>query len=185
MGSKQTRTATDFGTKIRRLRTKKGLSLEDLAAKTGLEPDYLARIEALEEIPPVAAILQIAKALSLDAGGLLETGGRKREERKKEEAYEKRTRSYAYRALPPGAGTKHLRAFLVSIDPHKDHDMVEYRHEGEEFIYVLEGKLELTVGSALHVLSAGESVHFNSGIRHMLRNPAGKKTRLLVVLYTP
>ncbi len=176
----------DFGTRVRRLRIKTGLSVEELAAKAGLTPDYLCRIENLEEIPPVSAILQISKALSLDAKGFFETKDKKKDaEKKKAEAYEKRTRSYAYRPLPPGAGTKHLRAFLVSIDPYKYHDMVEYRHEGEEFIYVLKGNLELTVGSAVHLLTPGMSYHFNSSIRHMLRNPGSRNTQLLVVLYTP
>jgi quercetin dioxygenase-like cupin family protein len=133
----------------------------------------------------VAAILQISRALSLDAGGFFTTEEKDASERIKVESYEKRTRSYAYRSLSPGARTKHLRAFLVSIDPRQDHDMVEYRHEGEEFIYVLKGKLEVTVGSHVNNLALGESLHFNSGIRHMLRNPGAKKAELLVVLYTP
>jgi transcriptional regulator with XRE-family HTH domain len=174
-----------FGTKMRRLREKKGLRLEDLANQTGLSPEYLEKIERHEEIPPVAAILQISKALSLDAGSFLATREKDVLEKGKIESYEKRTRSYAYRSLCPGARTKHLRAFLVSIDPHQDHDMVEYRHEGEEFIYVLDGRVEVTVGAHVNNLASGQSLHFNSGIRHMLRNPGAKRAELLVVLYTP
>lgn len=185
MGQRKMVSPSAFGQKIKRLREKKGLRLEDLANQTGFSAEYLQQIENHEEIPPVAAILQISRALSLDAGDFLTTKQRDVSEHKKVESYEKRTRSYAYRSLSPGARTKHLRAFLVSIDPRQDHDMVEYRHDGEEFIYVLKGKVEVTVGVHVNHLASGESLHFNSGIRHMLRNPGAKKAELLVILYTP
>ena len=63
--------------------------------------------------------------------------------------------------------------------------MVEYRHEGEEFIYVLKGGVEVTVGSQVNELDTGQCLHFDSGIRHLLRNRGTKKAQLLVVLYTP
>lgn len=177
-------TPMDFGAKIKRLRQKKKLRLEDLANQTGYSADFLARLENGEEIPPVAAILQISKALTLDAGGFL-LPKENEAEKKKVESYEKRTKSYAYRSLAPGARTKHLKAFLVTIDSGKDHDMVEYRHEGEEFVYVLKGEVEITVGAHTNLLKAGGSLHFNSGIKHLLTNPGAKKTELLVILYTP
>jgi len=185
MGKSKKTSPSAFGTKIKRLREKKGLRLEDLANQTGFSPEYLHKIENQEEIPPVAAILQISRALSLDARDFLTTPQEDESEQRKVESFEKRTRSYAYRSLSPGARTKHLRAFLVSIDARQDHDMVEYRHEGEEFIYVLSGEVEVTVGAHVNQLQSGASLHFNSGVRHMLRNPGARKTELLVVLYTP
>ena len=54
-------------------------------------------------------------------------------------AYTKRTSSYAYTTLTPGAENKHLKAFRVKIDPLTTHEGVGYQHEGEEFVYVLAG----------------------------------------------
>ena len=65
------------------------------------------------------------------------------------------------------------------------HEMVEYKHEGEEFLFVLSGEVDVTVGKNRHHLKSGESLHFNSSTPHMLRNPGPVKTELIVVLYTP
>jgi transcriptional regulator with XRE-family HTH domain len=177
--------AVNLGAEIRRLRKKSGLNLEDLAKQTGLTEDYLARIEEETEIPPVGAMLQISRVLSLDAGKLLSQGETADRKRKKKESYQKRKRSYAYKTLAPGGTTMHLKAFLVTIDAHQDHDMVDYRHDGEEFVYVLEGKVNVTVGENEYKLAKGRSLHFNSAIPHMLRNPGNVRTELIVVLYTP
>jgi quercetin dioxygenase-like cupin family protein len=177
--------ATKLGPEIQRLRKKARLSLGDLAKQTGLAEEYLAKIEEETEIPPVGAMLQISRVLSLDAGTLLSRAEKQDRSRKKREGLQKRKRSYAYKTLAPGAATMHLKAFLVTIDPQQDHDMVDYRHEGEEFIHVLAGKVEVTVGENKYKLSKGKSLHFNSAVPHMLRNPGDVKTELIVVLYTP
>lgn len=171
--------------KIQRLRKKLGLNRQELANQTGLNEETLARIEQGKEIPPVGAILQISRVLGMDASGLLNEAEEKNRRRSKKESYEKRSRSYAYKTLSPGAASMHLKAFQVTIEPLQDHEMVEYRHEGEEFIFVLEGEVDVTVGENTHRIKQGKSLHFNSAIPHMLRNPGAEKTRLIVVLYTP
>jgi quercetin dioxygenase-like cupin family protein len=60
---------------------------------------------------------------------------------------------------------------------------VGYQHEGEEFVYVLSGEIEVIVGDHVNTLDAGESLHFNSGIRHKLRNIGDEKAELVVVIY--
>jgi len=87
--------------------------------------------------------------------------------------------------LTPGAENKHLKAFRVTVDPMKEHKGVGYQHEGEEFVYVLAGNIEITVGDHVNSLKKGQSLHFNSGIRHKLRNVGRKKAELLVVIYVP
>ncbi len=185
MATAQKRTSSKLGSTIKRLRQKNKMSLEELAGQTGLDPDYLTKVEEEEEIPHVGAILQISQALSLDASTLLTQAEEKERTKKKKESFQKRKRSYAYKTLSPGTAAMHLKAFQVTIDPKQDHAMVEYRHEGEEFVYVLKGKLEVTVGDKIHKLSPGKSLHFNSSVPHMLRNPGSDKSELIVVLYTP
>jgi len=182
---KQAKSNLQPGQKIQKLRKEMGLSRAELAKKTGVREETIARVEEGREIPPVAAILQISRVLGMDASGLLSQEEQKSRLKSKKESYDKRTRSYGYQTLSPGAGAMHLKAFLVTIEPRQDHEMVEYRHEGEEFIYVLTGEVEVTVGENLNRLSAGKSLHFNSSTAHMLRNPGAAETRLIVVLYTP
>jgi quercetin dioxygenase-like cupin family protein len=181
MAKKKADALVPVGKKIRKERLKKKKSLDRVANETGFSIDYLKEIEAGKKIPPVGTLLQLAKALEIDSGFFL----REQESslRSRIRAYTKRTENYAYTTLTPGAESKHLKAFKVTIDAMQDHKGVGYQHEGEEFVYVLSGKIELTVGDHVNVLDVGESLHFNSGIRHKLRNVGKEKAELLVVIY--
>jgi quercetin dioxygenase-like cupin family protein len=97
----------------------------------------------------------------------------------------KRTENYAYQTLTSGTEKKHLKAFKVTIDPMKEHSGVGYQHEGEEFVYVLSGKIELMVGDNKNILNEGDSLHFNSGIKHKMTNLIDQVALLMVVLYVP
>ena len=174
-----------FGAKMKQLREMRNTSFEHLANKTGFSQRYLKEIENGIAIPPVSAVIQIAKALSVDSGSFLSAEEREASERRRRESFVKRTQAYSYQTLTPDAGTKHMKAFLVTIDPKQDHQMVEYKHEGEEFLYVLKGHVEVMVGENRNRLKKGETLHFNSGISHKLRNLSGAEAKLLVVIYTP
>ncbi|MBW1963313.1 MAG: cupin domain-containing protein [Deltaproteobacteria bacterium] len=171
------------GKRIKKVREQKKLTLDWMANETGYSVGYLKKIEAGKEIPPVGTLLTISRALDLDSGFFLRTQESNLNNRIK--AYTKRTENYAYTTLTPGAENKHLKAFQVTVDPMKDHKGVGYLHEGEEFVYVLSGNIEVTVGEHVNKLATAESLHFNSGIKHKMRNPGKVKTELLVVLYSP
>ena len=183
MAKKKEDAFVPVGKKIRRERVKKKMSLDRVANETGFSIDYLKEVEAGKVIPPVGALLQLSRALEIDSGFFLREQESSLESRIK--AYTMRTENYAYTTLTPGAENKHLKAFKVTIETMQDHKGVGYQHEGEEFIYVLAGKIELTVGDHVNTLNEGESLHFNSGIRHKLRNIGEEKAELLVVIYGP
>lgn len=170
-----------LGEKIRAMRKKLKLDLDQLAEKTGHNPEFLKEIEEGKASPPVGALIQISRALAVDSSTLLAED--KKVERRR--SYRKRTKAYSYKNLTPGAEDKHLWAYLVSLDPKKEHEMVAYKHEGEEFVYVLEGRVEIKVGDAVNVVKKGGSLHFNSSVAHNLRNLSNKQSKLLVVVYTP
>jgi quercetin dioxygenase-like cupin family protein len=183
MPKKKADKTVPVGKKIKKARTDKQFTLDQVANETGFSIDYLKEIEAGQKMPPVGALLQIARALEIDSGMLLreqESSGKTRAR-----AYSKRTENYAYTTLTPGAENKHLKAFRVEIEPLQEHKGVGYQHEGEEFVYVLAGNIELLVGDHLNQLGTGDSLHFNSGIRHQLRNTGENTAELLVVIYGP
>lgn len=172
-----------IGGKIKKVRVEKNLPLDRIANETGFSVAYLKEVETGKAIPPVGAILQIARALEIDSASLLKEPESKLEKRIM--AHTKRTENYAYTTLTPGAENKHLKAFRVVIEAQQEHHGVDYFHEGEEFDYVLSGKVQVTVGDHVNTLGTGDCLHFNSGIPHKLRSISDERAELLVVIYTP
>lgn len=183
MPRKKSAAQSPIGKKIKKIRLEKKIALDRIANETGCSLEYLKAIESGRQIPPVGTLLQISRALEIDSGLLLKEQESNLSKRIK--AYTTRTESYAYTTLTPGAENKHLKAFRVTIDPMQAHKGVGYQHEGEEFVYVLAGKVEVIVGEHQNILAEGQSLHFNSGIRHQLRNISQQQAVLLVALYSP
>ena len=173
-----------LGERLKGIRIEKGMALDFLANETGFSTEYLTRVEKGQIMPPVATILRLSRALEIDSGILLREE-REEADKTKAEDFRKRTEDYSYQALTPEALHKHLKAFKVFIDPVSEHKGVSYQHEGEEFVYVLKGSVEVMVGENRNVLNPDESLHFNSSIMHKLRNLSTERAEMLVVLYTP
>jgi mannose-6-phosphate isomerase-like protein (cupin superfamily) len=172
-----------FGQSIKAYREDRKLSIKELAHETGYPADLLEKVEKDETTPPVALVLQLSRTLKVDVQMLDGDKGRKASFRVKSQ--KKRAGSYAYTQLTKSGPDKHLGSYLVTIEPNTAHEGVEYHHEGEEFIYVLKGRLSISVGKNASILERGECIHFNSGLHHKLSNPSDEKAELLVVLYIP
>lgn len=174
-----------LGKRLMNLRKEKRMTLKSMANETGLAPKYISGIEKGEVMPPVSAILQLSRALEIDSAILLKEE-REKAEKKSADDYAKRTEAYTYKNLTPEARHKHLKAFRVFIDPMSEHKTgARYQHLGEEFQYVLKGKVEVLVGENKNILGPGDCLHFNSSIVHKLKNISKERAELLVVLYTP
>jgi transcriptional regulator with XRE-family HTH domain len=180
-----------LGKKLMKLRKQKKLTLKHLANETGLTTKYISQVEKAEVMPPVAVILRLSRAREIDSSILL-SQEKKRASKKSADDFQKRTEDYTYETLTPEARHKHLKAFKIFVDPKSEHIPVTYQHLGEEFQYVINGKVEVTVGENKktvgenkNILGPGECLHFNSSIVHKLRNIGSEKAELLVVLYTP
>ena len=183
MPIKKKETLLPVGKAIKKFRTQKKCTLAQIANDTGCAVADIKAIEAGKIMPPVGLLLQFSKALGIDADLLLKDDQGNLNARVK--AYKKRTENYAYLNLAPGAETKNLKAFKVSIESHQTHEGVDYKHEGEEFIYVLAGKIELQVGDHKNQLKPGDALSFNSGIKHHIRNIGKEPVEMLVVVYVP
>lgn len=172
-----------FGQSIREYRESRKLSIRELAHETGYPADLLEKVEQNRVTPPVALVLQLSRTLKVDVDAL--DGDKKKKVSSQTKSQKKRAGSYAYTQLAKSGSDKHLGAYLVTIEPETAHEGVEYHHEGEEFIYVLKGRLSISVGKNTSLLGRGECIHFNSALHHKLSNPSDEKTELLVVLYIP
>jgi quercetin dioxygenase-like cupin family protein len=172
-----------IGKRIKRARLDRKVTLDTMANETGLAKEVIKQIESGGKRPSVGTLLQISRVLQLDSDFLLKDPEEARE--KRAQAYTKRTDQYAYTPLTPGAENKHLKAFRIVVEAGAHHEGVGFQHEGEEFVHVLEGQVEVQVGDHVNALSVGDSLHFNSGIKHDLRNPGQMDATLIVVVYVP
>lgn len=168
--------------KISQARREKGLSIKELAEQAGCSEEYLEWVEDGQVDPPVALLLRLARTMQLDSVAFLHASDLS-SQRLKEAS--KRTKNYTYKTLTPAEADKHLMAFSVTIPPKTDHKDVGYRHEGEEFIYVLSGEVMLVVDKDRQILKERESFRFNAGLDHHLSNPGDMEAELLVILYVP
>ena len=174
-----------FGPKIRNLREAQDWSIEALAQAVGESPEFIEQVENDDITPSVSFLLRFASALKVNPGTFLNKEEKTmiRDQRARE--FIKRTENYSYETLSPGAEHNHLRAFMITIEPKQAHKPVAYKHAGEEFIFVMEGDLMLTLSNKAHQLKPGDSIHFNSDTPHKLKSTSNEMTRCLVVLYTP
>jgi electron transfer flavoprotein alpha subunit len=174
-----------LGEKIKKIRESHDWTVESLAQQTDQTPEFIQKVEGNEVVPSVSFLLKLSRALGVDPGTFLSDEEKAHIQDKRAQAFTTRTKNYAYQTLTPGAENQHLRGFMITIEAKQAHKPVAYKHEGEEFIYVIEGSLELTLDNKVHNLKVGESMHYNSEIPHKLKNKGNETTRCLVMLYTP
>jgi mannose-6-phosphate isomerase-like protein (cupin superfamily) len=175
---------TSLGQRMKKGREKLEMGIADLALETGYLPEILREVEEDRTVPPVSLILQLSRVLKLNMEEL-ETKEETQATKRRSKSHKKRVEAYAYTPLSKPGSDKHLRGYLVTIDPHTEHKGVEYHHEGEEFDFVLKGSITIQVGENVTQLTRGESLHFNSALHHKLSNPHPEPAELLVVVYVP
>ena len=181
-----------IGRKIRELRKKSGLILQDLSDRTGLSKPLLSQIEMGVVSPPVATLLKISRALHVTIGFFFQNGDmeekvvlvRRDESKVIDSRYFGREESgYYYEALAYKKSKKYMEPFLVEFKRKKVEKLSYFSHDGEEFIYLLEGVLEFRTENQQYVLYPGDSLYFESSIPHAYRALERKNARALTVVY--
>jgi transcriptional regulator with XRE-family HTH domain len=184
------RGAEDIGARLRALREEKKVSLEELARLTGLEAAFLSGIEANAIQPQLGTLIKLSKALHSGFGRLVAgaAGSRpyaitRKHERRTVSRSTGRTGSrhlYLYKSLAPDVAGRHMEALLVQLVETPDAEASV--HEGEEFVFVLDGTVRLEIGGERHELEPGDSAYYLSSTPHIIAAAQGKAT-ILAVLY--
>jgi len=181
-----------IGRKIRDLRKKAGFVLQDLSDQTGLSKPLLSQIERGVVSPPIATLLKISKALGVNISFFFQNDDsekrvilvRSNESKVIDSRYFGREESgYYYEALAYKKSKKYMEPFLVEFKRKRAEKLSYFSHEGEEFIYLLEGTLEFRTESEQYVLYPGDSLYFESSIPHAYRALERKNAKALTVVY--
>ncbi|TFH43195.1 MAG: cupin domain-containing protein [Chrysiogenales bacterium] len=180
------------GEKIRAFRDSLGLSLGDLAEKTGFSTAYLSQVENHLISPPLGALMKIARCLDIETGKLFDQKGTapftivKSDERvptSRVASKEGVRYGYSYESLAPDKINRKMEPFLVTLEPASKKG-TPYNHEGEEFLFVLEGRVEIQLGEYTDILEPGDSVYYDSTLHHRVSCVGGEPARIIAVIHS-
>ena len=156
-----------LGPAMRRVRRERGLTLEEVAGEVGASVAHLSRLESGTRQPSLDGLLRVAAALGVEAGDLLEAseepGPGTVVRGATSPIYE--ANGVSFQSLTPEAGPEGLAAMKIVFPADRNEPGLK-EHEGEEWIYVLSGRLRLTLGDEATVLEPGDAAYFNGLLPH-------------------
>jgi transcriptional regulator with XRE-family HTH domain len=181
------------GDKIKGFREARKMSQEELAANSGLELSLVAEIEANTNIPSLSPLIKIARALGVRLGTFLDDSDNLGPEICRGGVSEKclstsntksRSNSHLdFMSLAKSKAGRNMEPFIINIEPAATDSLLLSSHEGEEFIYVLEGQVRIKYGQNEYVLEQGDSIYYDSIVEHLVY--ATQPAKILAVVYAP
>jgi len=180
-----------LGERIRAAREMRGLTLEDISSRTGIDVATLKDIESSKMAPPLGQLIRLGKALDMKMGYFISPGVDKpmtvvrqgkgqavaRYGKKKGEEY-----GYSYESLAPEKANRMMEPFIVTLLPTEAEEFSS--HDGQEFLFVLEGEMKVQVGDKVEFLKPGDAVYYDSTQPHLVKSATSTKATILAVLYT-
>jgi len=185
--------STQLATRLNELRRARGLTLEQLASLSGLTKSYLSKIENGKKVPPLGSLSRICHALGTDLAVLFQ--GRDGPEAEEPDVCVVRaaerlpairggtTFGYDYENLAHRRPHKHMEPFLFTF-PSSVTEEVFFEHDGEEFVFVIAGRVRFLVDGREWVLNPGDSIYFDASLPHR-GEAVGGEAKALVIIYTP
>ena len=183
-----------LGNRIKQYRELQKISRDELAQRSGLDSEQLRKIEE-GLIPSLGHLIKVSRALGVRLGTFLD-------DQEKigpvvvRAGHETGSVSFSFKdpssrqhlnffSLAHEKSGRHMEPFIVEIEPSMDSDYKLSSHEGEEFIYVMEGVIEINYGKEVYVLEKGDSIYLDSIVVHNVHAGNNKHARILAVVYAP
>ncbi len=177
----------DINAKIKQRRIEEGYTLEKLAEMTGFTKGYLSKIERSSKTPPFATVQAIAAALKADIVELMDEhhdalGSKNIEVLKRSdilrEGWEESSHVYSFKPLVNTYRNKYMSPFLFMV---KKGASEITSHDSEEFVYVLEGDVELHYEQKVYRLGKGDCFYLDARIKHNFVNTKEETALLMAV----
>ena len=183
-----------IGKKIAMLRELKKIETEDLAHKTGLSVKQLNSIESGASLPSLGVLIRVTRALGIRIGTLLDDTIKegpaviRANEHWSSASFstsENENREHlTFFSLAPNKAGRHMEPFIIDVIPNEKNRQSKSSHEGEEFIYVLEGEVTVHYGNDIFNLGIGDSIYLDSIVSHLVTTEKDK-ARILGIVYVP
>ena len=180
-----------LGKRIKTFRERLEMSQEDIAKAAGIDLALLKGIEDEQVYPALGVLVKLARALGQRLGTFMDDQFRedplivRKDARKQGVAHHKGEAPGPYRYFPLGRGKtdRHMDPFFIQIDPHQDETLSS--HEGEEFIIVVSGEVELVYGKQTFRLQAGDTMYYNSIVPHFVGAAGDAPAEIYGVVFMP
>ncbi len=177
-----------IGERIKRLRLKKSMGLVELGRHTGLSASFLSQLETGRVVPTLRNLARIAMVFSKDLSYFFETEPHTlfRIHKKKERVRLPQTGvddpTYFFESLGYMVPDRQLDPYFAEFVPlKKTTDVRPHVHPGYEFLYLLEGELEIRHGDKTHLMESGDGVYFDASTPHAYRC-AGKIPAVAIIV---
>lgn len=185
-----------LGKKITALREAHYLSIKDLADRCSCDVDVIEQLEAGEVPPSLAPLIKLTRALGVRLGTLMDDdeafGPAYFDAAQMEEVECVKTLQTAkdagdlsYFSLAAGRPSRHMDPFVITVTPSGEASHKLDSHEGEEWLYGMEGCIEIEYGNDVFVLHPGETIYYDSIVPHQVRAHDGQNVKFLACVYMP
>ncbi len=184
-----------IGFKVKTLRETRNVSLENLAERSGLAVSDIEKIESGDIIPGLAPLIRIARVFGVRLGTFLDdqqelgpviTG---KDDKKAVTRFSgdgsTASADLNFYSLARNKSGRHMEPFMIDILPSSEKDYKLSSHEGEEFIYVVKGEIEVIYGKDRYTLSEGMSIYYDSIVEHNVHINGKEAAKILAVVYAP
>lgn len=173
-----------LGARIRKLRLQQSRTLQQIADTVGLTRSMLSKIENDRTVPTVATLTKVAGALGVKPSVLLDEGGGASTVYTPSSGIDAAPlavteRGYGFFSFANERSDKTMQPYLFTarkgdVKPHA------LTHDGEEFVYMLEGEMRYRVGDTEYTLRPGDSLYFDSEDEHQL-SPISEEVKYLAI----
>ena len=178
-----------IGDKLRALRLKKKMGLVELGKHSGLSPALLSKIETGRLVPTLPTLLRVALVFSVGLEHFFTEAGarpvlavvRRGERQRFPERQGEKEPSYHFESLDFRAVDRRMNAFYVEFEARPRERTRLHHHTGAEFIYVIGGRLVVTVAGDEYELAAGDSMYFDPSVPHGYRREGTRSCTAVVV----
>lgn len=183
------------GHKIQTIRESKNMSRKEVADQAGLSEEQVSRIEEDIDLPALSPLLKIARAMGVRLGTFLDDQEElgpvvcRNMQKDKSISFSTNTSSISkhmeYYSLSKSKSNRHMEPFFINIAPASAKEYEMSTHEGEEFILVTDGEIEINYGNETYVLKKGDSIYYDSIIPHHVHAFNNQAASILAVVYVP
>jgi len=182
----------EIGPKLRALRLKKKMGLVELGRHTGLSPAMLSKVERGRLFPTLPTLLRIALVFSVGLDHFFSAPRerpalavvRRKDRQRFPDQPGARHPAYRFECLDFPATDRPMSAFYVEFEAQPAAAVKPHEHAGAEVLYVIEGKVVVSIGGEDHELAEGDAMYFASDRPHSYRRVGSKRCAAVVVTAT-